>query len=156
MASPYVAAKQMDKVARELARINAHTKDLTPLWRQMGSKIARDNRRAFATRGASVGAPWKPLAASTIRQKLRSGNRSPLRSSGALYASLTGRPMNIEIYEKKAAHYGSSLPTFRWQQWGTFRNGKRHIPPRKIQDLSPATRAEFRRMAVKYVVTGTK
>jgi hypothetical protein len=145
----------MRKVARELKKMDARADNLLPVWRKMGSGIARDNRRAFATRGTSVGAKWKPLAKSTVKQKAAMGfPRASLRRSGDLYRSFTGRPMGIEIYEAHAAHYGSPLMTAVWQQRGTFRNGKRHIPPRLIQKLSDERRAEYRQLIVRYVVFG--
>lgn len=155
MSAPFVAAAEMKKVARALRRLDRNSLDMTTVWRQAGSRIARDNRRQFATKGAFQGTPWKPLAASTLRQKLRSGGpRGMLKRTGALFRSFTGRPMGIEIYGAREAHYGSPLMTAVWQQNGTFRNGKRHIPPRLIQKLNPATKQEIVHLIVTRVMRG--
>lgn len=145
----------MRRVARELRRLDKNVGDLTTVWRRAGSRIARDNRRQFATKGAFQGTPWKPLAASTLRQKIAKGyKRQMLRRSDALFKSFTGRPMGIETYGPREAHFGSPLMTAIWQQHGTHRNGKRHIPPRPIQKLNPATRKEIIDMVIKHVMRG--
>lgn len=152
MVSMTVAAAEMRKVARAIKRMDRNADNLTTVWRRAGSRIARDNRRQYATKGAFQGTPWKPLAKSTLRRKKR---KTILRETGALHRSFTGRPMGIEIYGPTEAHFGSPLQTAIWQQGGTFMNGRRHIPPRVIQKLNPATRKEIIQMVVKHVLRGT-
>jgi phage gpG-like protein len=156
MSSLIVAAAEMKKVARQIRTLDNNV-NLATVWRRAGSRIARDNRRQFATKGAFQGTPWKPLAASTLRQKLRSGaKRQMLRRSDALFKSFTGRPMGIEDIRGHEAHFGSPLMTAIWQQNGTYMNGKRHIPPRPIQKLHPDTRKEIVDMVRKHVLRGFK
>lgn len=155
MSTPFVAAAEMKKIARAIRKLDKNSTDVSTVWRRAGSRIARDNRRQFATKGAFQGTPWKPLAASTIRQKIKGGHpRGMLKRSGALFKSFTGRPMGIEIITPHEAHFGSPLQTAIWQQNGTFRNGKRHIPPRLIQKLNPATKKEIVDMVIKQVLRG--
>lgn len=155
MVSMTVGAAEMKKIAKKIRRLDKNSNDLTVVWRRAGSRIARDNRRQFATKGAFQGTPWKPLAKSTLRQKLRAGGRRQmLRRTDALFKSFTGRPMGIEIYGPHEAHYGSPLQTAVWQQFGTHRNGKRHIPPRPIQKLNPVTKKEIVKMVVTHVMRG--
>jgi phage gpG-like protein len=154
MASLTVAAAEMKQIARRLRKLDDNV-DLAVVWRRAGSRIARDNRRQFATKGAFQGTPWKPLAASTLRQKLAKGyKRQMLRRTDALFHSFTSRPMGIEVINRLDAHFGSPLMTAIWQQGGTFRNGKRHIPPRPIQKLNPAARKEIVEMVTKHVMRG--
>lgn len=155
MASLTVAAGEMKDIARRIRRLDKNALSLETVWRRAGSRIARDNRRQFATKGAFQGTPWKPLAASTLRSKMRAGGRrGMLRKTDALFKSFTGRPMGIELYGPREAHFGSPLMTAIWQQNGTHRNGKRHIPPRPIQKLNAATRKEIVDMVVKHVLRG--
>lgn len=155
MVSISVGAAEMRQVARDLKRLDKATLDLSTVWRRAGSRIARDNRRQYATKGAYQGTPWKPLAASTLKSKLRSGApRGMLKRSGALFRSYTGRPMGIEIINRHDAHFGSPLQVARWQEEGTFMHGKRHIPPRPIQKLHPATRREIIQMVTRHVLRG--
>lgn len=129
--------------------------NLTPAFRKVGNLIARDNRRAMATRGASIGSPWKPLAESTHRDKARHGwSRSPLVRTGDMRRSFIGRPMNIEVYSPRSARYGTALRTAVWQQFGTRRHGRRHIPPRTIMKVTRHQLADFRKMVAEYVVKG--
>ena len=79
-----------------------------------------------------------------------------MRRTDALFRSFTGRPMGIEIITPEEAHFGSPLQTAVWQQNGTFRHGKRHIPPRPIQKLNPATRQEIIDMVLKHVMRGVR
>lgn len=152
-----VGAKEMKRIARELNKLGNGTANMRPVWRRVGSWIARDNRRQFATKGAFQGTPWKPLAKSTLKQKLRSGGRRQmLRRTDALFRSFTGRPMDIEDYGVHEAHYGSSLQTAVWQQNGTHMHGKQHIPPRPIQKLNDATRHDIIVTVVKQVMKGVK
>ena len=152
-----VGAKEMKRIARELAKLDSGAKNMVPVWRRIGSWIARDNRRQFATKGSFQGTPWKPLAKSTLQQKLRSGGRrQPLRKTDKLFRSFTGRPMGIELYGPTEAHYGSPLQTAVWQQRGTFMHGKRHIPPRPIQKLNSSTRRDAIEAVVKHIMRGVR
>lgn len=63
--------------------------------------------------------------------------------------------MNIEQYRKQSATFGSSLNTAVWQQYGTRRNGRVHIPPRVILEVTTEQRAEVKKIIKKYIV-GTK
>lgn len=151
------AAGQLNGIARSLRTMGHRAEDIAPVLRKIGTKVALANRRAFATRGASNGEPWKPLAASTILSKSRHGySRAPLVRTGALRQSFVGRPMGIEHYSGKSAQWGSPLQTAAWQQKGTFHNGKRHIPPRKIMKITRSQRKEYVHMIAEYVVKGKK
>jgi len=155
MASLTVAAAEMKKVARDIRKLDKNALNLTTVWRRAGSRIARDNRRQFATKGAFQGTPWKPLAKSTLKQKLAKGyKRQMLRRTDELFRSYTGRPMGVEIINPRDAHFGSGLMKAIWQEQGTFMNGKRHIPPRPIQKLNAATKKEIIDMVVKHVMRG--
>lgn len=155
--SMLVAAKEMKKIARDIRKIERAGLNMKMVWRRAGSWIARDNRRQFATKGSFQGTPWKPLAASTLRQKLRSGGRRQmLRRSDELFRSFTGRPMGIEDIQQHEAHFGSPLMKAIWHQNGTHRNGKQHIPARPIQKLNNGTRQDIIEAVVKHVMKGIR
>lgn len=101
--------------------------------------------------------PWKPLAASTRKEKRRKGyGRIPLVRSGDLRSSFIGRPMNIEVYRKDSATFGSGLNKAVWQQSGTRRHGKQHIPPRPMLELTPEIRKGATAILRKYIVGRSK
>jgi len=60
--------------------------------------------------------------------------------------------MNIEIYGKQQATFGSGLDKAVWQQKGTHRNGKRHIPPRPILHVTPEISTEIKGLLKKHII----
>lgn len=147
------AERQLRKVARTIRTMDKRVDNLAPVWRQIGSYIARNNRMQFTTRGAHYGRKWKPLSPRTIADKLRKGyGRAPLVRTGGLKSEFTGRPMRVERYGAHSATYGSDSRLATWQQYGTRRNGKRHIPPRLIMRVTKEMRAEIHKRVVNYVM----
>lgn len=141
------------RVSAQLRNLAARAEDVTPAWPKVGAYLSRQVRRQFATRGKHMGTPWKPLAKSTMKQKRRLGlPRVPLVRSGAMKASFIGRPMDIEKYEKTKATFGSSLKTALWQQEGTERHGKRHIPPRPVLKMTPEIKQGARDIIKKHII----
>jgi phage gpG-like protein len=59
--------------------------------------------------------------------------------------------MDIEVYRKQSATYGSSLDKAVWQQKGTKRNGRPHIPPRPILEVGPQQRKEVADIIRKHI-----
>ena len=152
-----MAVRELAKIAKELRSMDRRVDNLIPIWPRVGNMLARNSRRQFSTRGAFLGKPWKPLKAKTMEEKARHGfGRQPLVRSGGLKASFTGRPMGIEHYTPKSAKFGSDLNVAGWQQGGTFRNGKRAIPPRVILHMRREDYKELRRMIVDYVAKGKR
>jgi len=112
--------------------------DMTHIGPRIGNVIARYARRNFATKGATFGAPWKPLKPSTIKQKIKGGwPRQPLVRTGTLKAGLTKSPMDKEYYAITFGVFGTNQKVAKWQQLGTFRRGKRAIPPRILLKVVP-------------------
>lgn len=125
--------RRLRRMSLDLVKMAAAATDLTPVWPQVGAYLSRMTRVQFATRGRRGGKPWKPLAPSTRAEKARLGwPRSPLVRTGELKNAYVGRPMEIEVYRPHSVRLGSNLDKARWQHYGTWRNGKPHIPARKI------------------------
>lgn len=130
---------------RELIRRERRIEQPDPAWREVGRYLAREVRKQFTTKGAHFGTPWKPLARSTIAEKRRNGwPRSPLVRTGQLKRDFTSSPLDIERYEGKSAVFGASSDVAGWQQYGTKRNGRRHIPARIILKLTPQMRQDVK------------
>jgi phage gpG-like protein len=145
--------KAQRRVSTRIRKMGDRAQDVTPVWPRVGSYLAREVRRQFSTKGKHFGTPWKPLARSTRKQKSKLGYpRNPLLRSGALRRSLIGRPMAVEIYRRTNATFGSDLPTADWQQHGTRRRGRRHIPPRVMLKVTPQQSREVAKMMKKYIV----
>jgi phage gpG-like protein len=141
------------RITKRLRNLADRAEDVTPAWPKVGAYLSRQVRRQFATRGKHMGTPWKPLAASTRKQKRRLGyGRIPLVRSGDLRSSFIGRPMDVETYGKSSATFGSSLNKAVWQQLGTRMHGKQHIPPRPMLEVTPLIRKEATAILRKYIV----
>jgi len=145
----------LEGLANTIRGMDERVRNPMGVWPRVGNVVARMNAKAFATKGASTGKPWAPLAASTVAEKMKHGwPSSPLVRTGKMKASFTGRPMGIERYYGKQAVYGADGQIPIWQQKGTRRHGRRHIPPRLIQKLDPQARAEIKKIIVGWVVKG--
>ena len=68
-----------DEAGRMLKDVAGRAKDPRPAWPAVAAVLARGEREVFATRGASLGKPWKAL---------KTGKPATLRQTGALAASL--------------------------------------------------------------------
>ena len=68
-----------DQAGRMFEGVSRRARDPRPAWPAVAAVLARGEREAFATHGASLGLPWKPL---------KTGKPATLRQSGALAASL--------------------------------------------------------------------
>lgn len=149
-----LAALKLRATARQLRKYADRAEDVSTIWPKVGNVVARGVRRTFSTRGRSINDPWKPLAASTRKQRLALGfgNRSPLVRSGELKNSFTNRPMSVERYYKDHAVYGSNLKLAVWQQYGTYVHGKPRIPPRTLLKLSADDRKKIAGYVLKHIV----
>jgi hypothetical protein len=84
----------------------------------------------FETRGAAMGTPWEPLAASTIASKQRAGYSepaSPLVATGALRSS-GGSVRRSGPHE---AEWGTDDPNAMWHH-GRARSGSNPVPRRAL------------------------
>ena len=131
-------SRRGENVSVKVKGISNRVKRPAAAFKQVGSYIAASNRRQFATHGAYYGTPWKPLKPDYLQWKVRSGySRRTLVMTGGMRASFVSRPMKIEKYYGDTAEFGSDHWLEKFHQYGTFRNGKRAIPPRPIMKKTP-------------------
>ena len=148
--------RRLRKISKELAALAGNAADLTPVWPKVGAYLSRVTRTQFATRGRRGGKPWKPLAPSTRREKERMGwPRSPLVRTMELRNAYVGRPMEIEVYRPLSARFGSKLMKAIWQHYGIYRNGRPHIPARKIVVLTGDDVAHIEGLIIKHLKSGS-
>jgi hypothetical protein len=122
--------------------IEGRAGDLTPVWR---GPVDRALRQMFAevweTQGASIGAPWAPLAPLTLALKARANRAGmgPLKFSQALYRSFTVRssPDGVRDVTPTSLTFGSRNPVAALMQqgWETTTIFGR---PRRVSGDSPA------------------
>lgn len=143
------------RASRRLRTVAARARDAGPVWPEVGSYLSRTANRQWATRGAHLGTPWKPLAASTRLEKARLGySPIPLMRTKTLRREFTGRPMYDEEHGKLRAFFGSGTHKARWHHRGTMRHGRRHIPPRPILFATAEQRRVIAGMWRLYIVGG--
>ena len=149
------AIRTLHGVARNLRNADKRIENIAVLGPSIGAMFSRNISRNFTTRGAFLGSPWKPLAPSTIAEKVRQGlPTTPLVRTRKMRESFVGRPMSVERYTRKTLIYGSNLERSVWQQYGTHRNGRRHIPPRIIFKVRREDRAAIAKKVADYVMKG--
>lgn len=121
------------QVAARLRRLANKAEDVSPVWPRVGAYVARTVNQQFVTEGARLGKPWKPLKPEYRLWKMRNGySRKILVQTGEMRRKFTGRPMDVEEYGPNWARFGTTDQKAIWQHYGTERNGKRVITPRKI------------------------
>jgi phage virion morphogenesis protein len=124
-----------------------------PMWKKVGSYLSMVNRKQFATHGAYLGKPWKPLKPEYLQWKVKNGySRKTLVKTGALKISYTSRPMSIEKYMGDSAIYGSDNELAGYHYYGTRRNGKRAIPPRPVMRNARKVSKAIKAIATDYLM----
>jgi len=121
-------------------------------WQAVGRYMAREVDKQFVTRGANFGTPWKPLATSTLIQKRKAGfTAQPLVRTGAMKRGFM-YPAIIKNARGSSATFGGGGKVAGYQHFGTKRNGRQHIPARKILKVTPAMRREVKTILARYVI----
>jgi phage gpG-like protein len=109
-----------DQIERTLATYQASLADNSEALATVADDLRAMIAEQFATEGASGGAPWVPLAPSTLR-KARRTRAGILDSTGALLGSLIdpGAPGHVEVMSGQELLFGSALPYAIFHQTGT-------------------------------------
>lgn len=90
-----------EKIFRQMRVSMKNVKDLTPAWKKIEKLIYDFQKKLFLNKGASEGLdPWKPLAASTIKAKMRDARqtRSRYRRAKLSSAGVTGAQKKWATY----------------------------------------------------------
>jgi phage gpG-like protein len=143
------------QVKRRLEELGDRARSVEKAWPSVGSYLSRQVNQQFVTEGARFGKKWRPLKPEYRLWKMRHGfSRKILVKTGQLRREFTGRPMDIEEYKGNSATFGSSSDVAGWQHRGTFRNGKRVIPPRPILVVTKDIRVDVKRILLRYITRG--
>lgn len=99
--------------------------DLSPVMKKIGEFQKKEVDEAFKVAGKNInGAPWAPLAPSTLKQKLKSGFQSQiLVRTGALRGSFSVS----EVGKDKLKISSSGVDYYKYHQMGTGRMPRRQI-----------------------------
>jgi phage gpG-like protein len=138
-------------VSRKLDRLAGRAVQARPAFMAIADTLRGYEKRLFASEGASGGAPWKPLAASTIAQKLAAGHDPRiLHATGRLRASLADKhaPGHLEHATHDSLTFGSLVP------YGGYHQRGRGVPRRRPLQYGENQKRYILKKLQKYVMTG--
>lgn len=129
-------AKGFDKARAQLHEMRLRAADVRPAWDALLTWWAARNVTNFANAGKRWRTPWKPLAPSTLGEKLRLGYPADtLIRTGDLRDSLTKRPLSIERLRPHELEAGTAVSYAGFHQSGTKR-----MPARKLVNAKQVQR----------------
>jgi len=128
-------------IARLRQRVQAmrdRAADVSPAWEVFADWFAEQQRIQFANAGIRWGAPWKPLAASTLAEKRRRGYPPDiLIRTGVLERSLKTRPFSIERITPQRMSLGTKISYAHFHQDGT-----KYMASRILLSAGPVARED--------------
>jgi hypothetical protein len=144
-----------DRVIQGIQGIEDRSTDLQPFWPHLVTVFQGIVAQAFASEGASTGAPWPPLAPSTQAERRRLGfppAHPILQRTGTLKRALTvGEGAFIATTPTSMRYLVSqqTVPYFK------YFHGSRAILPRRVPTLlTPANRKRLWDSIQLYVTRG--
>lgn len=135
---------------RTLARFEEAPQDARPLWEALADRFAAGERRQFRTEGGWASGGWPALSPAYGAWKSRHypGARI-LHREGELEASLTSRPLGVEVIEPGFMVLGSGVEYGRYHQ-----SGGGNLPQRRPVELTGNQRTEWVRLMQRFIVYG--
>lgn len=101
----------------ELARLQAHLTNLTPVMRSIGQTLRTNVDLGFRGEHDPWGVPWRPLSEATLRQR-RGTSAQILRDTGRLANSMTYRA------DRNSVSVGTNVEYASDHQFGMPRGGR--------------------------------
>lgn len=146
-------AVKFAKARNDLQQMRERAANVSPAWEALLDWWAARNMTHWRSKGQRWRTPWKPLAPSTIAEKLRLGYPTDiLRRTDKLRNSLTRRPLGIERIRPHEMEAGTAVPYAHFHQDGT-----RRMPARKIVNAAQVQREGVSSNAViNWIVSGKK
>jgi phage gpG-like protein len=141
------------KARRELHAMRERVQDVRPAWDVVLTWWAERNVTNFRNAGKRWGAAWRPLAPSTLGEKLRLGYPPDiLVRGGDLRRSLTMRPLGVEQLRPHDVEAGTNVSYAGFHQRGTKKMPKRQlVNARAVQREGVVTNA-----LINWIVDGRK
>lgn len=136
--------------ANHLRAIGARAGDLRPVWPAVGSDIADNMVKQFATEGGHGGKPWAPLSPDYLQWKVSHGHPSQkLVLSGEMRGKVTSKPMDIEDHAAKYAEFGLRDEKAIYHHYGT-----RFMPQRRFLWAFPQMESDINDRLRAWIVDG--
>ena len=138
------------QLERTIDRTIDRAEDASPAWEAIANSLVRAERRQFATEGGYASGGRAPLSPAYAAWKARHYPGKPiLERTGRLKASLTERPLGVEVIRPHSAILGSHVPYGLHHQRGGGRP-----PPRRPVELPESIRREWVKIVQRWIVTG--
>jgi hypothetical protein len=139
-------------IDRVLVDLEHRITDVRPAWPLVIARFRAIVAKAFATEGASTGAKWAPLAASTVADRRRHhfAPHPILERTGTLRRSLT-TDQGLGFVQETATSLtiGSNAKSFPFHQ---SRRPRTRLPRRAPVELTSTDRTELVRPIAEYVL----
>ena len=146
-----INVNSLNKAKGSIKILRTRLNNPKPAFKQIGSYISMYNKKVFATNGAFGGKPWKPLKPDYMQWKVRSGYpKNILVRTGKLRRSYTSRPMNIEVYLKNKARYGTKIKYAGYHQSGTS-----NMPARPVLRDNKKMKEDIGKIVLNYLTGKT-
>lgn len=145
--------KGFAKARRELQAMRLRAADVRPAWDALLTWWAARNVTHFANAGKRWKTPWKPLAPSTLGEKLRLGYPADtLIRTGDLRDSLSKRPLAIERLRPHELEAGTDVGYAGFHQSGTKKmHARKLVNARQVQREGVVTTA-----LINWIVAGKR
>lgn len=137
------------QIDRTLTRFADNVGDAQPVWNALADRFVKVELRQFKTEGAYGSGGWPALSPAYAAWKSRAYPGKPiLERGGDLKASLTRRPLGIEVIEPGYMVLGSGVDYLRYHQRGDG------VPQRRAVELPESERRYWVGLIQRFIVTG--
>jgi phage gpG-like protein len=161
MSAFYFTVSGSDEAIKRLSVLAQRAINLTPALNSIGQYMQLQTRSRFDTSTAPSGAPWRPLAASTVRAKQRSQTRKQKRGAKRLRKRTRANPSDILkdtfllrdtiTYQVSGGEVAIGSP----QQYAKFHQlGGDIIPKREFLGVNAADRVEIAAILAEHLGRG--
>lgn len=135
---------------RTLARFEGAPEDMRPVWDELQKSFEKNERKLFATEGASGGAAWAPLSPKYAAWKMQHYPGKPiLEREGDLKESLTNLNSSgsILVKEMNYAIFGTAVDYARFHAQGVG------VPQRPPVQMTEAQRRNWLKIIQRHIVS---
>ncbi len=148
-----VSVSGEEQLARGFSRFGEAVSDYSPVWRELADDFLKVERDQFVSEGRSGSGGWVPLSPGYAAWKAKHTPGRPLLvQSGKLRQSLTEHGgEHIEEIRKDSLRLGTGVPYAIYHQAGT-----RHMPARKLVELSEADKTRWTKKIQSFIVQEAK
>lgn len=136
---------------REIQAMRERAQNFLPVWDEVLTWWAGQNRVHFGSRGVRWGKPWKELSPAYAAWKREEGWEGDiLVRTSDLLRSLADRPLKVERLTRLEAVAGTNVAYARYHQTGT-----KYMPARPLVDADAVFREQVvSDIAANWITTG--